>query len=138
MYSSKEPIRTRFDWVRTVASVTTAVCLVAILLTFVVGGAYTVQTVNKLQSTYHPEKLGTMIADASDAIHTIHSTTSMLKSSHGKITIMDDLNRLIKTLEDLSLSLKALNVDKVLKESSSWRSMSEHFVDSVKKTLNEN
>jgi hypothetical protein len=29
-------------------------------------------------------------------------------------------------------------VDKVLKESSSWRSMSEHFVDSVKKTLNEN
>jgi hypothetical protein len=45
---------------------------------------------------------------------------------------------LIKTLEDLSISLKALNVDKVLKESSSWRSMSEHFVDSVKKTLNEN
>ena len=62
----------------------------------------------------------------------------MLKSSRGEITIMDDLNRLITTLEDLSTSLKTLEVDKVLKESSSWRSMSEHFVDSVKRTLNEN
>lgn len=138
MYSSKEPLRTRFDGVRTVASVVTAVCLLVIVIFFAVGGAYTVQTVHHLQSTYHPEKLGMMIADASDAIHTIHSTTSMLKSSRGEITIMDDLNRLVTTLEDLSTSLKALKVDKVLKESSSWRSMSEHFVDSVKKTLNEN
>jgi len=138
MYSSKEPLRTRFDGVRTVASVVTAVCLLAIVIFFAVGGAYTVQTVHHLQSTYHPEKLGTIIADASDAIHTIHSTTSMLKSSRGEITIMDDLNRLITTLEDLSTSLKTLEVDKVLKESSSWRSMSEHFVDSVKRTLNEN
>ena len=138
MYSSKEPIRTRFDGVQTVASVVTAVCLVAMLVFFAIGGAYTVETVHHLQSTYHPEKLGAMIADASDAIHTIHSTTSMLKSSRGKVTIMDDLNHLIKSLEDLSTSLNALKVEKVLEESSSWRSMSQHFVDSVKKTLNEN
>jgi len=62
----------------------------------------------------------------------------MLTSSRGEITIKDDLNRLITTLEDMSASLKALKVEKVLKESSAWRSMSEHFVDSVKKTLNEN
>lgn len=138
MYSSKEPLRTRFDGVQTVASVVTAVCLSMMLIFFTVGATYTVQTVHYLQSVYHPEQLGTMIADASEAIHTIHSTTSMLTSSRGEITIKDDLNRLITTLEDMSASLKALKVEKVLKESSAWRSMSEHFVDSVKKTLNEN
>lgn len=138
MYSAKEPVRTRFDIVRTAAEVVTAVCLLAITITLVVGGAYTVETVHHLQSTYHPEKLGSIIADASDAIHTIHSTTTMLKSSRGGPTVMDDLNRLITSLEELSTSLNRLQVNKVLEESSSWRSMSEHFVDSVKKTLNEN
>lgn len=137
MYTSKEPVRTRFDAVRTVASVVTAVCLVVIVVFFAVGGAYTIQTVNHLQSTYHPEKLGAIISDASDAIHTIHSTTSLLKSSRGQGTIMEDLNRLIGSLEDLSSSLNQLHVEKVLNESSSWREMSKHFVNSVKKTLNE-
>ena len=124
--------------VRTTASVVTAVCVLAIAITLVVGGAYTVETVHHLSSTYHPEKLGAMISDASEAIHTIHSTTSMLKAGRGDTDIMEDLKRLIRSLEDLSVSLNRLEVNKVLEESSTWRSMSAHFVDSVKKTLNEN
>jgi len=135
MYTSKEPVRTRFDFLQTVASVVTAVCLLVITITLVVIVSYSVETVHHLQSTYHPEKLAAIISDASDAIHTIHSTTSMLKSSHREITIMDDFNRLITTLKELSSSLNTLEVEKILQESSSWRSMSEHFVDSVKKTF---
>ena len=50
MYSSKEPLRTRFDGVQTVASVVTAVCLSMMLIFFTVGATYTVQTVHHLQS----------------------------------------------------------------------------------------
>lgn len=137
MYSAeKVPIVTRFDIIRTVASVVTAVCLLALTIGFFVAGAYTANTVTHLQSTYHPERLGSILSDASDTVHTIHETTKMLKSSpNGHITLLDDLHQLVRTAQDLSSAISALHVDQVLQESSSWRDMSAHLLDGLKKTL---
>ena len=133
--TGKDPIKTRFDIIRTIASVVTAACLLALTIGLFVAGAYTVNTVTTLQSTYHPERLGNILSDASDTMETIHQTTTMLKSSKGDVTILDDLHNLIHSLEDLSSSLQTLHVDKFLKESSTWRDMSKHFMDGLKHTL---
>lgn len=135
MFSTKEPMRTRFDVVRTVAQVVTAVCLLAITISMVVAGAYTVTTVTKLQATYHPERLASIISDASDTMATIHKTTNMLKSSKNGGSIMDDVQRLISSVEHLSASMDKLNIPEVLKESSSWRQMTGNFVNGVRRSL---
>ena len=136
-FADKHPVRTRFDTIRTIASVVSAVCLLALTIGFFAAGTYTVRTVSQLQQTYHPERLGSIISDASDTMKTIHQTTTMLKSSKGKITIMDDLHNLIKSLEDLSNSLQTLHVDQFLKESSTWRDIGTHFFQGLKHTLEE-
>lgn len=133
--TGKEPVSTRFDVIRTVASVVTAACLLSLTIGFFVAGAYTANTVTTLQSTYHPERLGSIISDASDTIQTIHQTTNMLKSSKGDVTLMEDLHALIRSLQDLATALPELHVDQVLKESTSWRDMSTHLLDGLKKTL---
>lgn len=139
MYSvEKAPIVTRFDIIRTVASVVTASCLLALTIGFFVAGAYTANTVTHLQSTYHPERLGSILSDASDTMHTIHETTNMLKSSpNGHVTLLDDLHQMVRTAQDLSSAIAQLHVDQVLKESSSWRDMSTHLLDGLKKTLSD-
>ena len=81
MITRSDPVRNRFDTIQTISSVITAVCLLVLTISLLVAGSYTVTTVNKLQSTYHPEKLASIISDASDTMTTIHKTTSMLKSS---------------------------------------------------------
>lgn len=135
MYASKEPVTTRFDVIRTVASVVTALCLLTLTIGFFVAGAYTASAVTHLQSTYHPERLGSIISDAQDTIHTIHQTTNMLKSTRGQDTLLQDLHTLVLSLQDLSKGITDLHVDQVLKESTSWRDMSTHFLDGLKKTL---
>lgn len=132
---TKEPLTTRFDVIRTVASVVTAVCLLCITIGLFVAGAYTANTVSRLQSTYHPERLGSILTEASDTVHTIHETTSMLKSSQNHEDIMKDFHLLVLSLQDLVAALPSLHVDQVLQESSSWRDMSNHFFDGLKKTL---
>lgn len=137
MYVNKDPVRTRFDTVRTIASVVSAVCLVIIATTLIVAGAYTANTVNTLQSTYHPERLASMLSDASDTMGTIHATTSMLKSSNGDVSLMDEYHKFMHALTQLSSSIRELHVDQVLQESNSWRDMSTHFMSALKKTLDE-
>jgi|MDSY01.1.fsa_nt_gb hypothetical protein len=133
--SGKQPVTTRFDVVRTVASVVTALCLLSLTIGFFVAGAYTANTVSTLQSTYHPERLGSILSDASDTIQTIHQTTNMLKSSKGDVTLVQDLHALIRSVQDLAAAIPELHINQVLKESTSWRDMSTHLMDGLKKTL---
>jgi len=136
MYRTNDkPFITRFDMIRTIASVVSAICLLALTIGLLVAGAYTSKTITKLQSTYHPERLGGILSDASDTMHTIHQTTTMLKSSRGDVTFMDDIRTLMHSVEDLSVALTTLHIDEVLKESSSWRQGAIHIVEGLKKTL---
>ncbi len=132
-----EPVRNRFDTIRTISSVISAVCLLVLTISLMVAGSYTVTTVNKLQSTYHPERLASLISDASDTMSIIHKTTSMLKSSRGEITIFDDVGKLIKSVEDLSQALQALQINHVIDESQAWRHMSENVLLKLKQTLSD-
>ena len=134
-WQGKDAIRTRFDVIRTVASVVTAACLLSLTIGFFAAGAYTVRTVNQLQSTYHPERLQSIISDASDTMKTIHQTTTMLKSSKGQVDLLADFHHMLESIDDLAKSLKELHVDQFLKESSSWRDMSQHFMSGLKHTL---
>ena len=134
-WQGKDVLRTRFDVIRTIASVVTACCLLTLTIGFLAAGAYTVKTVNQLQQPYHPERLGSIISDASDTMKTIHQTTTMLKSSKGDVDLLNDFHQMIRSVQDLATSLKALHADEFLKESSSWRDMSEHFMDGLKHTL---
>ena len=119
MYVNKEPVRTRFDTVRTVASVVSAVSLVIIAVSLLVAGTYTVRTVNNLQTAYHPDRLASILSDASDTIGTIHETTSLLKSSNGNGHLMDEYHKFISALGELTATIQSLHVDQLLKESSS-------------------
>lgn len=134
-WQGKDAVRTRFDVIRTIASVVTAVCLFALTIGFFAAGAYTVNTVSQLQSTYHPERLGSIISDASDTMKTIHQTTTMLKSSRGDVDLLKEFHEMIVTVKDLASSLKELHAEQFLQESSSWRDMSEHFINGLKHTL---
>lgn len=136
MFPVKEPVATRFDVIRTISMVITAVCLLFMSISMIVAGAYTVSTVNNIQNTYHPERLASMLSDASDAIHTIHSTTSMLKSSeNGTPDIMEHVAKLIETVEDLSEALKTLHIENVLTESSHWRVMATSMLKGLKQGI---
>lgn len=62
-------------------SVISTICLLTITVALLGAGVYTVHTVERLQKTYHPEKLGNMIDQASSALSSLHATTKMLQSS---------------------------------------------------------
>lgn len=106
----------------TIANVITAFCLVVLTLFLIVGGTWTVQTVTKIQSTYHPDKISSMINDISDTVHTLHSTTHMLKSSQGGLSLLTDVHNLVTNVEDLAMALG--NLPLVVQEASNWRNMS--------------
>ena len=120
--------------VRTISNVITAACLLVITIGFLVAGTWTVRTVQSLQSTYHPERLTSMIDTVADTLDSVHQTTFLLKT--GKhVPLMDDLHRLVESLENLAVALKVLPVGQIIKESESWRQMSLHVLDSVKKSI---
>lgn len=77
-----KPLPTRCDILRTTMSVISTVCLMVITVALLSAGVYTVHTVERLQKTYHPEKLGTMFEQASSALSSLHATTTMLQSTH--------------------------------------------------------
>ena len=106
----------------TIANVITAFCLVVLTLFLIVGGTWTVQTVTKIQSTYHPDKMSSMINDISDTVHALHSTTHMLKSSQGGLSLLTDVHNLVTNVEDLAMALG--NLPLVVQEASNWRNMS--------------
>lgn len=122
------------ETVRTVSNVITAACLLVLTMGFLVAGTWTARTVQSLQSTYHPERLSSMLDTVADTLESVHQTTFLLKS--GKhVPLMDDLHRLVESLESVAVALQVLPVDKMVKESESWRQMSLHVLDSVKKSI---
>tara|TARA_B110000977_G_C11078790_1_gene492169 strand:- start:111 stop:521 length:411 start_codon:yes stop_codon:yes gene_type:complete len=122
------------ETVRTVSNVVTAACLLVITIGFLVAGTWTARTMQSLQSTYHPERLTSMIDTVADTLDSVHQTTFLLKS--GKhVPLMDDLHRLVESLENLAVALQVLPVGKMVDESESWRLLSMHFLDGVKKSI---
>lgn len=122
------------ETVRTVSNVVTAACLLVITIGFLVAGTWTVRTMQSLQSTYHPERLTSMLDTVADTLDSVHQTTFLLKS--GKhVPLMDDLHRFVESLENLAVALQVLPVEKMVEESESWRQMSIHFLDGVKKSI---
>ena len=134
MQYSTKPISTRCDIVRTIASVIAAACLLIITIGFLVAGTYTVRTVTNLQTTYHPEKLASIVDQASDTLSTLHKTTYLLKSGKS-IPLLDDMHKLVMTMESMSKVLEKMPVNKMVDESKLWRETSTNLLRGVKKTL---
>jgi uncharacterized protein YoxC len=122
------------ETVRTVSNIVTAACLLVITIGFLVAGTWTVRTVQSLQSTYHPERLTSMLDTVADTLDSVHQTTFLLKS--GKhVPLIDDLHRFVESLENLAVALQVLPVEKMVEESESWRQMSIKILDGVKKSI---
>ena len=122
------------EQLRTISSVVTAVCLLFISISIVTTGVYIVRSVSYAQETYHPEKLTSMISDISDTVSTIHKTTHLLGSGNMK-PLVDDFHNLIVVVQKLGIGLENLHIDKVLKESESWRNMSTKAIIGMAKSL---
>jgi hypothetical protein len=134
-YSSK-PIATRYDFFRTVAQAITAACLLTITIGFLVAGTYTVHKVEEVQTTYHPEKLASLMNTAAETVETLHKTTHMLGASR-QMQIFDDLHRLVGAAEAMSKNLEHMPMDKLLEESQTWRKASGNFLRGIKSTIDE-
>ena len=132
-YGSK-PDNHQCETVRTISAVITAACLLIMTIGFLVAGTWTVRTLHTLQTDYHPEKLRSMLDAVSDTLDSVHQSTYLLKS--GKhVPIMDDIHRLLTSLEQLSTVMSDLPIEKMVSESSSWRLMATHLLSGVKNTL---
>jgi hypothetical protein len=125
---------THLELVRTISSVVTAICLIVITVEMMVAGVYATKAIQNLHSTYHPEKLGSIIGDASDIIQTLHKTTHTLKSGH-KIAIFDEIDKLAVGIQMLSNSLDNVNIDNAVAEAVAWRNMSVQAVLKLKNTF---
>lgn len=130
------PKNTNFETIRTIASVVSAVCLIAITIEMLIAGVVASQTVHHLHSTYHPERIGSIIGNASDILNTVHQTTHTLQNGT-KIAIFEELDKIAGSMQSLAAALDKLHVDDVILEASSWRSMSTQAIQNLKKTLGE-
>jgi len=111
------------EQLRTISSVLTAICLVFISVSIITTGVYIVRSVSYAQKAFHPKQLTSMISDIGDTVSTIHKTTHLLGSGNMK-PLVDDFHNLIVVVQKLGIGLENLHIDKVLKESESWRNMS--------------
>ena len=81
MWESPKRVRTRCDMLHLAMNIISTICLVAISVSLMSAGVYTVHKVQELQRTYHPERLGQVFDKASSALDTLHATTKMLQST---------------------------------------------------------
>lgn len=131
---SFKPKITGWEKLRTITSVITAICLTFIIVSIITTGVYIVRSVSYAQETYHPEKLTSMISDIGDTVSTIHKTTHLLGSGNMK-PLIDDFHNLIVVVQKLGTALEKLQIEKVLKESESWRNMSTKAIVGMAKSL---
>jgi len=87
-----------------------------------------------LQSTYHPEKLASIVDTAAEAAASFHKTTHLLGNSQ-PVDVFDDLHRLVGAAEEMSTILKELPMDRMVSESETWRQTSDSLLRGIKKTL---
>jgi|TARA_B110001452_G_C14947062_1_gene331256 uncharacterized protein YoxC len=122
--------------VRTLSAVVTAICLLTITIGFIVAGTWTIRSVHTLQSTYHPERLASMLETVEKTMDSVHQTSFILKSGKS-VPIMDDIHRLVDSLESMSKILREMPVEHMVLESEAWRHVGSNLLDSVKKVVNE-
>tara|TARA_B110001452_G_scaffold263670_1_gene265481 strand:- start:1371 stop:1772 length:402 start_codon:yes stop_codon:yes gene_type:complete len=122
------------EQLRTISLVITAFCLVFISVSIITTGVYLVNSVSYIEETYHPGKLTSMISDIGDTVSTIHKTTHLLGSGNMK-PLVDDFHDLIVVVQQLGSALEKLHIDKVLKESESWRNMSTKAIVGMAKSF---
>ena len=124
------------EMVRTLAAVVTAACLLILTIGFVVAGTWTIHSVHTLQSTYHPERIASMLETVEKTMDSVHQTSFLLKSGQ-PVPLMDDVHRLIDSLESMSQILREMPVEKMVSESEAWRHVGSNVLDSVKKVVTE-
>ena len=134
MSFSNKPITTRCDILRTSAAVISAACLLTLTVGFLVAGTYTVRKVETLQSTYHPEKLATIMNTAAEAAASFHKTTHLLSNSK-PVDMFGDLHRLVGAAEEMSHILKELPMDRMVEESKTWRQTSDSLLRGIRQSL---
>lgn len=128
---------TTCEYVRTVSSVVTALCMVSLLISLLVVGSWTAGAARSLQETYHPERLASVITSVENAMDSVHSTGLLLKSERGAAEnpLVHDLRLLIQSLHDVAVALQQTPTEKILSESEQWRNQYTHLLESVKETL---
>jgi len=133
----------RCELLRTIATVVTAICLLLLTLGTMVAGTWVIRRVDIIETTYHPERIAVLLDNAektmglaTDTAVRVHNATFKLKSGH-PVNMLEDVHRLIVTLEDISKTLRNLPVEHVVSESELWRQMGTNLVESVKKTVKE-
>jgi len=120
----------------TISNVITAFMLIVLTLGLLVGGTWTAHTVNQLRSTYHPDKIATIIDQLSDTVNVIHNTTHLLRSApHAPAgpDILADIHALSIGIEDLAKALT--NIPSAMKEAEQWRNLSSSAFSQFKQVM---
>ena len=71
---------------------------------------------------------------AKDTAARVHNATFQLKSGH-PVNVLEDVHRLIISLEEISNTLRNVPVEHVVSESGLWRQMGTNLIQSIKKTV---
>jgi len=124
-----KPVITWQEQVRTVASVLSALCLVAITVAIVSAGVYTVNVVSSLEENH--SNLGSMVSDGKEALQ---SANHFLQASQMN-PLLQDFHNLIEVMDQLSKSINNIEVKRVLGESEAWRNMSSHAMVKLAKSI---
>ena len=124
-----KPVITWQEQVRTVASVLSALCLVAITVAIVSAGVYTVHVVSSLEENH--SNLGSMVSDGKEALQ---SANHFLQASQMN-PLLQDFHNLIEVMGQLSKSIDNIEVQRVLGESEAWRNMSSNAMVKLAKSI---
>lgn len=124
-----KPSVTWQEQLRTISSVISAVCLVAITIALVSVGVYTVNIVTSLEENH--SNLGSIVEDGK---HMMTSANHFLQASQMN-PLLQDFHNLIEVMAQLAQSIETIEVRKVLDESEAWRNMSTHAMVKIAKSI---
>lgn len=124
-----KPSVTWQEQLRTISSVISAVCLVAITIALVSVGVYTVNIVTSLEENH--SNLGSIVEDGK---HMMTSANHFLQASQMN-PLLQDFHNLIEVMAQLAKSIETIEVRKVLDESEAWRNMSTHAMVKIAKSI---
>jgi hypothetical protein len=115
-------VETNIRNITMVASVTTAFCMVILTFALVASIVWSVNTVDGLRSTYHPDKISSIVDQISDTVNVLHSTTHMLQSNQVEFDPVIEFQNFAETLKLLVDALEEIPM--VVGEAAAWRNMS--------------
>ena len=126
------PEKPRITWqeqLRTISTVVSALCLVAITIAIASAGVYIVHIVTSIEEKH--SNLGSMMSDGKEALQ---SANHFLQGSQMN-PLMQDFHNLIEVMAQLAKSIDKIEVQKVLGESEAWRNMSSHAMVKIAKSI---